>query len=209
MEPSSSSRERNHSVPPLPGGFLTKLLGRTRAEDQNSRQRSMSMPSLTLGQHRREGTEDSDSSDVKVRTDHAFAVEIAGRYTTKHRPIGLAGLVNLDSTEETPDSESSSRPGKPAVSCDRGSDDETFSRSYTDRGGGGDFVLTHTEASESGESSARAWSRSRASSAVSDTDSPRSEDFVKPSEDRYSFVKGFGQPEGLQKRYSAPNLQKL
>lgn len=215
--PERSPRERRSVPIPLGSWFARlKTLSRVReqdSEDGPSRVRSVSMPALVIGQHRSD-REDSDSSDLKSSdqsggggggqsnstSGHAFAVAIAGRYTTKHRPIGLAGLLTLDSTEETPDSESSSRRADPA---DRASDDDSVSRQHTDR----DFLATHTEASESGDLSARGFSRSRASSIVSE-DSPRSEEFVRPSEDRYAFVEGYGKPVGLRRMASLPVMQR-
>ncbi len=229
MEPPPDRFPREHRSVPLGSWFAKlKILSRVKEDDPRpvaARSRSTSMPALVLGQHRTDrAVEDSDSSDLNKSSDggkpqekqhqqerhqhqqggnHAFAVAIAGRYTTKHRPIGLAGLLTLDSTEETPDSESS-RGGRAEQhnNTNTGSDDET-QNTYRDDEAANTYrdVVTHTEASESGESSARGnrggyVSRSRASSMVSE-DSPRSEEYVKPSEDRYAFVKGFGKPVGI------------
>jgi hypothetical protein len=207
--PERPSRDRRSVPIPLGSWFAARLKTLSRVREQDSedvpgRIRSRSMPVLAIAQHRAD-REDSDSSDLKSSdqsgpsnstSGHAFAVAIAGRYTTKHRPIGLAGLLTLDSTEETPDSESSSRR---ADNADRASDDDSTSRQQTDR----DYLATHTEASESGDLSARGFSRSRANSIVSE-DSPRSEEFVRPSEDRYAFAKGYGKPVGLRRMASLP-----
>ncbi len=191
---------------------------------KENRIRSVSLPVIpTLGLERLVEEASSESggggggggrgSDAGGVAGHAFAPAFAGRYTPQHRPVGVRGLTQLDSTDGGSDSDSSGRlagavaaGGAAAVDATTTEDSESLSvRQLTDR-----IVnrsRSHTEAEESAESSMRPESRSRAGSAVSETDSPRSEEFCAKaeSEDRYAFAKGFGQPVGLKRLYTKRN----
>ncbi len=204
-EPGRVVRDRR-SVPP-PVGSWTQKLNKLISLRKESRNRSVSLPLIpTLGLDL-VGADEASSESGGAASHHAFAPGFAGKYTPQHRPVGVKGLTQLDSTD---DSDSSGRvagasaPGVVAVDATT-DESESQSRLNTDRAV--TRSRSHTEAEDSGESSVRVETRSRAGSAVSETDSPRSEEFCAKAEteDRYAFAKGFGQPVGLKRLYTKRN----
>lgn len=123
------------SVPPKPAW---RNFFRRQAEDDAGvrRLRSASMPTLKISSEE-DSTEPSaapSSSILALSTQHAFAADIAGRYTPAHRPVGIEGLNALDSTDYTDEDSSQNLQQRRKVLSET-DDPESESFSLSSRGG--------------------------------------------------------------------------